>query len=320
MNSVERFLLILGLLSVSAGAIGAALAQTRAVRRSLEQRAESVAALTRERGSKQTALRQETAIEVIDNSIRDIFAFGLPYRWGMQAGALALLPLACVSAALAWLLVRVLLHLSLAYSIIAAMAAFALIPRLYLTRQQSREEAEFIDYFPDAIDMLVRMVRAGLTIMNAIRSVGNEAPSPLNRVFTNLADQVDIGIILEDALMQMGDRIGLPDFRFFVVAVSLQHATGGNIAATLDILSDIIRKRRAIRLKARATTAEVRVSAYVLAALPFVVIGGLLLLSPAYLQPLVSDPRGNAIVGAAILLLILGFVSMRQMMRRATRF
>jgi tight adherence protein B len=99
----------------------------------------------------------------------------------------------------------------------------------------------------------------------------------------------------------------------------LQRATGGNLATTLDILSDIMRKRRAMRLKGKAVTGEVRMSAYVLAAIPFVVIGGLLIASPDYLQPLISDRRGNVIVGLAVGSLIAGFATIRQMMRSVTQ-
>jgi tight adherence protein B len=295
------------------------LTRTRAMRLELEHRADLVVEVPREK-PKDLSNNEPTARELFDGRVRDAFTFWIANRWGMSASAVLLLPLAFGSAVLGWILIYTLLHLSIWYAAIASATGFVIIPRLYLQRQQSREETKFMNFFPDVIDMMVRMVRAGLTVMGAVRTVGNEAPSPLNKVFTNLADQVDIGIMFEDALVLMGERIGLPDFRFFVVAVSLQHATGGNIAASLEILSDIIRKRRAMRLKAQATTGEVRISAYVLGALPFVVIIGLLLLSPAYLAPLVTDPRGNAIIGAAAVLMFLGFATMRLMMRSATRF
>jgi tight adherence protein B len=319
-NPITLFLLTLGFLLVSAGAITAALNRTRAARLRLEKRAELVVERAPDHQRETTPTNGQTVPRAINARVRNIFSFGLRYRWGAEAGSVTLIALALGSGLAGWLLVRTLLHFSPWLGASAAIAGFFFVPRQYLARQQRREEAKFMDFFPASIDMMVRMVRAGLTIMGAVRAVGNEAPAPINKIFAELADQVDIGILFQDALVLMGERIGLADFRFFVVAVSLQHATGGNIAATLDLLSDIIRKRRAIRLKAKATTAEVRVSSYVLGALPFVVIGGLLVLSPAYLAPLVSDPRGNAIVGAAVVLLVLGFVTMQEMTRRATRF
>jgi tight adherence protein B len=173
--------------------------------------------------------------------------------------------------------------------------------------------------FPDTIDMVTRMLRAGVPVTGAVREVGNEAPPPVNDVFTSLADQMAIGITFEEALASAGERIGLPDFRFFVVAISLQRATGGNLASTLDILSDIMRKRRAMRLKARATTGEVRMSAYVLGAIPFLVIGGLLLMTPDYLQPLISRTRAaTSSLPWPWAALVIGFVTIGRMMRSVT--
>jgi tight adherence protein B len=186
-----------------------------------------------------------------------------------------------------------------------------------LSRQQRRADAQFSELLPDAIDMVVRMVRAGLPVGPALRMVGDEGDPPLSTVFTGIANLADIGIPLPEALATTGETVGNADFRFFAVAVALQQATGGNLAVTLETLSEIIRKRRAVRLKAKAATSEIRVSAIVLGAIPFFIVGALLVVSPAYLEPLISDPRGNIIVGAAVLGLLSAFVTMRAMMRSA---
>lgn len=319
MNEIGKIALILGLLLVSAGMLASALSRTRAAQRALERRADLVAATSFDK-ARTEKLRSVAATAVFDEKVRNVFAVGLPFRWGMDASGAMLLVVACVSAIATWLLFQTFLHFSPWIAAGAAAAAFMLGPRQVLKRQQDHAEHDFMDLFPDALDMIVRMVRAGLTVMAAIRTVGNESPPPVNKVFASLADQVEIGIMLDEALITAGKQIGLADFRFFAVAISLQYSTGGNVAATLEILSDIIRKRRSARLKAKSTTGEVRISAYVLGALPFVVIIGLLILSPAYLAPLINDPRGNAIIGAAIVLLLMGFATMRQMMRSATRF
>lgn len=318
MNAVTPVLFILGLLAISAGTLSYAFARARAARRELERRTDLVAVTVD--SDVPGKLPKRFAEATVKGFVQNMFAVGLPYRWGMEASATVLLATGAISAAAAWFLFHAFLHFSIVIAAAATAAGFMLGPRQILKRQQARAELLFMDLFPTTIDMIVRMVRAGLTIVGAIRLVGNEAPPPVNRVFTSLADRIEIGVPLDKALALAGEQIGLSDFRFFAVAVSLQHATGGNVAATLEILSDIVRKRRGARLKARSTTAEVRVSALILGALPFVVIGGLLLVSPAYLAPLVTDPRGNIIVGAAIVLLSLGFATMRQMMRRATRF
>jgi tight adherence protein B len=314
-----HLVVVLVLLLVSAGAVASALATARAMRHQVERRTALVSEVRSDQAEMLESQRVRGSI-VLNEKVRSIFALGLRFRWGMHASAALLIAMAFVGAAAMWLLLHTFLHFSVWIAGPLAIAAWFFAPRQILKRQQDSAERAFMDLFPASLDMIVRMVRAGLTITGAIRAVGNEAPSPVNEVFTSLADQVDIGIMFTDALVTAGERIGMADFRFFAVAVSLQHATGGNIATTLEILSSIVRKRRLARLKAKATTGEVRVSAYVLGSLPFVVIAGLLVMSPAYLAPLIDDPRGNAIVGTAIILLLMGFGTMRQMMRSATRF
>jgi tight adherence protein B len=166
--------------------------------------------------------------------------------------------------------------------------------------------------------MIIRMLRAGLPITAAARNVGDEAPAPVNLVFQSIADQVDIGVPFEAAIAAAGESVGLPDFRFFAVAIALQRETGGNLAATLEILADIIRKRRNVRLRAQAATGEIRMSAYILGALPFLVTGAFLVISPGYLTPLATDPRGHVIVGAALLGLTLAYLTMRRMLHSVT--
>jgi tight adherence protein B len=159
------------------------------------------------------------------------------------------------------------------------------------------------------------MLRAGLPATLAIRTVGNDAAPPVNAEFANIADQMRIGVPLSEAIEASSLRIGLADFRFFSVAVALQHSTGGNLVNTLDILSQIMRKRRAVRMKAKAVTSEIRLSAYVLGALPFVTSAAILVIQPNYLTPPFNDPRGQMILAIAVGGLVLSVWAMRLMMK-----
>jgi tight adherence protein B len=253
-----------------------------------------------------------------NEKLRRFFTLGSARTWGMKTGTAGLLSMIVVAGATVWLVTRIALGLPLVFAIpLTGVVAF-LMPRAILLRQQKEVESQFTDLFPDAVVAISRMLRAGLPITTAVRSISHEAPPPVNDVFTLIADQIEIGAPIEDALDASSRHIGLPDFRFFAVAVVLQHATGGNLAATLEILADIVRRRRAVRLKARATTAEIRVSAYVLGALPFLIVGTLLIIQPGYLAPLVTDPRGHVILGLAVGGLLLAGLTMRQMMRSVT--
>jgi len=247
--------------------------------------------------------------------LRQFVTLGMPRKWGVASPPVTLALAGATAAAAVWLLSRSAFGLPtlMAFPLVAIGAWFG--PHLLARMEQGKAEKRFVDLFPEAIDMIVRMLRAGLPVSAAIRTVAKEAPAPINGIFAALADQIEIGMSFEDALGIGSERIGLPDFRFFAAAVALQHTTGGNLVATLEILGEIIRRRRVVRMKARAATAEVRMSAYVLGALPFLVFGALIFVNPGYLTPLVTDPRGNVMLIAAFSMLLIAFLSMRSMMR-----
>jgi tight adherence protein B len=243
-------------------------------------------------------------------------ALGLHRAWGLRTPLAALIVIGMTAAGTGWTVSALMLHLPAAISAALAILTFVLVPRVFLGWEQGRTESRFVAQFPDAIDMLVRMVRAGLPVAAAMRTVGHEAPRPISAAFNGIADQIEIGVPVEEALATVAGRIGLADFRFFAVAIALQRTTGGSLAATLETLADIIRKRRMIRLKAQAVTSEVRVSALILGALPFLVAGALTIAAPQYLAPLIYDARGNVILGAAILNIFLAAIMMRAIVRR----
>ncbi|HUZ92047.1 MAG TPA: type II secretion system F family protein [Methylocella sp.] len=253
-----------------------------------------------------------------DTQVRHIFTFGIKHTWAMQTSSLTLLLIAALSAGGAWLLTHSFFGLSPLLSGAVCVAASLLVPRFILSREQNRTERKFIDLFPDAVDTIARMVRAGLPITAAVRTVAIETTPPVSTVFATIADQLKIGVPIEATLDASSEEIGLPDFRFFTVAVGLQYATGGNLTRTLEILSDIIRKRRAARLKAKAATGEIRITAYTLGGIPVLTTGALLVIQPGYLTPLWTDPRGHFILAMAGTCLLLAFLSMRAMMRSVT--
>jgi len=316
-------LLILVILMAIGVGLSLTLIQVRRTRRELERRVSLVTGVGELRATDAAGamlkLQEAGLSQAIGIRLRAVFAVGLTHDWGMKANGVVLIIAIAVGAGVAWLLLHSILHLSNLIAPPLCLVAGFLAPRAVLKHQQNGADKKFTEVFPDAIDMAIRMLRAGLPIGAAIRSVGEEATPPVNEVFTSLADQMAIGISFEDALAAAGQRIGLTDFKFFAVAISLQRATGGNLATTLDILSDLMRKRRAVRMKAKATTGEVRMTAYILAAIPFLVIGGLLVMTPDYLTPLIHDSRGKVIIVVAVVSLLSGFAIIRQMMLSVTR-
>jgi tight adherence protein B len=244
-----------------------------------------------------------------------VFVLGMPRKWGVSTTPLTLLLLGLVAGALTWLVAHQVARLPVAATLPLALIAFWLAPNILAKLEQGKADDRFVKLFPDAIDMMVRMLRASLPVQRAIRIVAEEAPAPMNGVFRSMADRLNIGVSFEDALAIESDRIGLADFRFFAAAIALQTTTGGNIVTSLEILADIIHRRHAVQMKAWAATAEVRMSTYVLSALPLVVLGALAIVTPAYMAPLISDPRGNLILLLVGALLLAALLSMRFMMR-----
>ena len=251
--------------------------------------------------------------------LRVPFMIGMRRAWGVTLATPWMCLLALIGAGLAWLLLHDLLHAPIWAALPGAALLGLLMPRLLAMHQQNRAEKHFTELFPDTIDMIVRMVRAGLPVAIAIRAVGEQGTPPVSDIFVSIADRSEIGIPLEQALSDTGEELGLEDFRFFAVAVSLQRATGGNLARTLETFGEIIRKRHVVRMKAIAATAEVRMSAIILGAIPFFVVTALAFVNPEYLDPLLTDPRGNIVIGAALLSLAMGGLSMRWLIRSGTR-
>lgn len=317
MQSVAVLALVLLLFGVFV--LTAALMMSRGRRLEMERRLNLVA------GIRETLVTAETLGGLLkvrskefDVKVRRIFTIGIKRTWAMQINSLTLLLVAALSAGGVWILTYHFFNLSLLLSTAVSLFASFIVPRFLLSRQQKRTERKFIDLFPEAVDTVARMVRAGLPITAAMRTIAVDALPPVNTVFATIADQLRIGVPIEDTLDSSSREIGLPDFRFFTVAVALQYATGGNLSTTLDILSDIIRKRRATRLKAKAATGEIRITAYTLGGIPVLTIGALLVIQPGYLTPLFTDPRGHLIIGMACAAMMLAFLSMRMMMRSVT--
>jgi tight adherence protein B len=174
------------------------------------------------------------------------------------------------------------------------------LPRFFLKRKIKKRSEAFINQFPDAVDMIVRSVKSGHPLNTALRMIAENMDPPVRTEFKQLVDEIAFGRSTVEALVRMSDRIDEPDLHFFVVILSVQQETGGNLAEVLSNLSGIIRKRKQLRLKIKALTSEGRATAYILGALPFVVFGAIHLTSPEYLVPLFTDPAGRVILGSAI--------------------
>jgi tight adherence protein B len=200
-----------------------------------------------------------------------------------------------------------------------AAAAGLAVPMWLVRNAQRRFQQRFLDIFPDALDLIVRAVKAGLPVLDAMGVAAGEIPAPVGSELRHALDQMRIGVDMEVALQQSADRIRVPDFWFFVVSLALQRRTGGGLAETLANLSALIRRRKEVRVRTRALTSESKASTIILGALPVLVTLALYLLSRDSMSSLFSDPRGRFLLGLAVILLLTGILTMAAMVKRIMR-
>ena len=190
--------------------------------------------------------------------------------------------------------VAVLLVTGGAPALLAVLVGLALgigFPHLAVSFLIKRRITSFTARFPDAIDLLVRGLRSGLPVSESLGVVGRELPDPVGVEFRTVSDKIRIGRTMEEALHEMAARMNTPEFQFFVITLSIQRETGGNLAETLNNLGEVLRKRAQMKLKIKAMSSESKASAYIVGALPFMVFGLVWMANPDYLAPFFVDPR-----------------------------
>lgn len=206
---------------------------------------------------------------------------------------------------------------SMPWFVIAAAGIIAGIglPHMTVGMMISRRRNKFTSLFPDAIDLMVRGLRSGLPVTETIAACGREMVDPIGPEFRRIADSIRLGQSLEDALWEAVKRLDTPEFKFFVISLSVQKETGGNLAETLANLSEILRSRKQMKLKIRAMSSEAKASAMILGSLPFLMFGIIYFLNPEYEAVLFSDIRGRIMLGAALGLMAMGGFVMSKMVR-----
>jgi tight adherence protein B len=164
-------------------------------------------------------------------------------------------------------------------------------PHFVIGKLIKRRVNKFNSNFPDAIELMVRGLRSGLPITETLGIVASEVPGPVGIEFRMVADKMKIGRTMEAALQETADRLGTPEFQFFVITLAIQRETGGNLAETLSNLADVLRKRAQMKLKIRAMSSESKASAYIVGSLPFIVFGLVYMMNPKYMGGFFTDPR-----------------------------
>lgn len=236
----------------------------------------------------------------------------------LQSGlnwTVAKLLLACTALGIAaWVAVTLGAHRSMLFGALVGAVAGAT-PLTYLNYRRSQRMAKMERQLPDALDLMTRALRAGHAFSSALKMAGEEMADPVASEFRTVHDEVNFGVSLEQALTHLSERVPLTDLRYFVVAVIIQRDSGGNLTELLANLSRLIRQRLNLMDKVRVLSAEGRMSGWILGLLPFFMAGIMALANPKFVTPLWTDPIGISIVQNMLVLMLLGALVLRKIVR-----
>lgn len=188
------------------------------------------------------------------------------------------------------------------------------LPRWFVSFRRTRRVKAFLEEFPNALDIIVRAVKSGLPLNDAIRLIANESPEPVRSEFRRIVDSQQMGLSIPDAAMRMSETMPCTEAGFFGIVIQIQSQAGGNLSEALGNLSRVLRDRKKMKAKVQALSMEAKASAVIIGALPFVVAFLVYLSSPNYIMPLFTTSVGNLILGCAGVWMSIGILVMRKMM------
>jgi tight adherence protein B len=198
----------------------------------------------------------------------------------------------------------------------AALLAFAAgfgLPRWALSYLKKRRETKFLDQFPDAIDVVVRGIKAGLPLGDSLRALATDAPEPILSEFRHILETQAVGVPLGDACAKLFERMPLPEANFFAIVISIQQKSGGNLSEALGNLSKVLRDRKRMKGKIKAMSTEAKASAAIIGALPIAVMAIVYITSPDYITLLWTERLGQLMLAGSAVWMLMGIMVMRKM-------
>jgi tight adherence protein B len=187
------------------------------------------------------------------------------------------------------------------------------LPLWLLKFLKKRREAKFLAAFPDAVDILVRGVKAGLPLLESLRVITNDASEPVKSEFRTIVETQAIGIPLGEACGKLYEHIHVAEANFFAIVIGIQQRAGGNLSEALGNLSRVLRDRKKMKAKIQAMSMEAKASAAIIAALPIAVMTLVYITSPQYIELLWTHPTGRIMLGASAAWMSMGVLVMRKM-------
>jgi len=188
-----------------------------------------------------------------------------------------------------------------------------LFPFLYLRYRRAKRFHKFESQLPEALDLIARSLKAGHAFSSGLRLVSEEMDAPIGLEFEKTLQEINFGVATQDALINLANRISLDDLRFFVISVILQRETGGNLAEILENLARLIRERFKLNGHVRVLSAQARMSAYILVAIPFVTAFVIHLMNPRFYEALFENPSGTYLMVAGVGWMAVGVMVMKKL-------
>jgi len=190
---------------------------------------------------------------------------------------------------------------------------FGFLPYFQLVRKKRIRAEKFKKQMPDGLDLFARALKAGHAFSGCISLAAEEFDDPLGSEFSEMLDEINFGVSVPEALKNLTKRVECEEINFFAMGVILQRETGGNLAELIQTLANLIRERFKFDGKVRVLSAEGKLSAIILAALPFLVVGFFWVSNPQYLAPLITEPFGRLLLLLAGALMIAGILVLKRM-------
>jgi tight adherence protein B len=187
------------------------------------------------------------------------------------------------------------------------------IPRFFLKFRAGRRQKAFLSEFADALEAMIRLLKAGMPVGEAIAMVAREFTGPVGDEMGRVYDSQKVGVPMQDAVRKMMPRMPLPEVQMFATSVAIQIQTGSSLSEVLGNLSGVIRARYRLKRKVQALSAEAKISAMIIGALPILVSLALWGVNPDYIGLLFTHPTGKMLLGGALTWMSLGILVMRQM-------
>lgn len=194
-----------------------------------------------------------------------------------------------------------------------AVSGGVLLPHFYVNFARKKRLQKFSDEFPNAVDVIVRGVKAGLPLVDCLKVIASEAAEPVASEFREIVEDQTLGMPLAEAVGRLPERIPLAESNFFAIVITIQSRTGGSLSEALGNLSKVLRDRKKMQAKIKAMSAEAKASAGIIASLPFVVAILVYFTSPDYILLLFQTTTGNIVLAGCAVWMFMGIMVMRKM-------